>query len=250
MRYRGAMVAVASLLLAPAAQADVIGFGAGAALWQHTTSGTVRYQSDDDIDVRRSDNGLGLERERDAMVWAHLEHPVPVLPNIKLMHTRTTTEGRGNINQSFGAFNFNEDVDSRLQLRQLDAVLYWELLDNWVELDLGLQVKGLDGEAEVRSRTDPDRREHVSFSGALPMGYARVAFHVPGTGLALEAAGGAIGYDGHRVTDWQAQLSYRTAIGLGAVLGWREQRLKLDDLDDVTADIRIDGPYAGVFYRF
>ncbi|QKT03302.1 TIGR04219 family outer membrane beta-barrel protein [Ectothiorhodospiraceae bacterium 2226] len=248
MKPRTIAYAAAGLLMTPAAHADFLGFGAGAALWQHTPSGSVQYRGDE-IDMRDSGNGLGLDRDRDAMIWAHLEHPVPLLPNVRLMHTSVSNAGSGTLNHSFGSFNFSEAVDSSMDLRQLDAVLYWELLDNWVELDLGLQVKALDGEIEVRGRTS-GRQERAEFSGVLPMGYARAAFHLPLSGFAVELAGAGISYDGHRLTDLMAQVSYRSSFGLGVVAGWREQRLKLDDLDDVTADVTIDGPYAGLFYRF
>jgi len=70
-------------LLTPSvfATADIVGFSAGLGIWQSTPDGALGTTS---ISL---DNDLNLQEENANYAFVALEHPVPLLPNIRISYT-------------------------------------------------------------------------------------------------------------------------------------------------------------------
>ncbi|MDZ7669741.1 MAG: TIGR04219 family outer membrane beta-barrel protein [Gammaproteobacteria bacterium] len=238
-----------SLLMAAGVQAETLfGVYAGAGTWQQEFSGDVA-SGGEEVDLERD---LDFDRERNNVLYAGLEHGVPVLPNVRVNHARVAGEGRSVLTRTVEfrgeTFSISEDVASEVELTQSDAVLYYELLDNVVSLDLGIAARWIDGEIEVASESAVARAE---FEGVLPLLYARGRVDLPLTGLWAGAEAQGLAYDGHSLIDASAQIGWTSPVGLGAELGWRTLRLDLDDIDDIDhAEIDISGPYAAVNFYF
>ena len=147
------------------------------------------------------------------------------------------------------SFSTNEDIVSTLDLTHTDATLYYELLDNWVSLDLGLTVRAFEGEASIEG-IDSSSNEPVvaqqDIDVPIPMLYGKAKFELPFTGFAVEAEGNLIQVSGNGITDLSVKLGYESKIGLGAELGYRQFALELDDEDDFSAEINVDGIYLGL----
>lgn len=238
--------------LPAAAVADVVGVSVGAGVWNQEPSGEVRYRGDR-VDV---EDDLSIDSEMETFVWADLRHGVPLLPRLRLQYTPVDLSGDGSLVRSieFGGQTFtgSEDVASQIELEQTDVALYWTPWSTVVDLDLGVNIKYLDGRAEVDSQ-DRSRRESVEFSGPVPMAYAATEARLPGTGLFGGASGSYVTFDGSELVDIALRAGYRADLGAGSLAlegGWKYQNLELDDLDDVDADITIEGPYAGISARF
>lgn len=251
MRWKRVLGAgVIAAFAAPAAQALEV--GVGAQLWSHQAKGDFQYQGDE-WSVDDSKDGFGLDRNQDGVIWANFQHPVPLVPNLQVMHTRLGTDGEGEVTvkRDFGdeTYTAGQDVVTDLQLDQTDFTLYYRPLDRVLTFDFGVNVKYVDGEVQVENE-DGSQQEQTDFSGPLPMLYARAAIDLPLTGLRLEGAGSAVSYDGHSLTDLRGGLRYDVVAGLGVEAGYRQLRLELDDLDDVDTDMRVEGPYAGVSFVF
>lgn len=240
---------LAALLIGGTAQADTLfGLYAGAGSWQQDFSGDVAAGGED-IDVERD---LDFDRESNNMLYVALEHGVPVLPNIRVNHAKVAGSGRNVLERTVEfrgeTFLVSENVASQVSLTQTDAVFYYELLDNVVSLDLGLTARWVDGDVEVVSDSTMARAE---FKGVLPLLYGRTRFDLPLTGLWAGAEATGLAYDGHQLVDASAQVGWTSRIGLGAELGWRTLRLKLDDIDDIdNADVDISGPYFALNFHF
>ena len=226
----------------------LFGIYAGAGTWQQDYSGDVNSGLTD-VSI---ENDLGLEDENNNVLYVAIEHGVPVLPNIRAQYFNVDVEGDSvlsrNIEFNGQTFNLSDAVGTRVELSQSDAVLYYELLDNVVSLDLGLAVSWLEGEIEVRSTTDTARAD---FDEILPMLYAKARVDLPFTGLwaGLEAQG--VSYDGNSLTEFTAQLGWESDIGLGIEAGWRTLELELEDFDQVAnATLEVDGPYAALNFHF
>ena len=86
---------------------------------------SAAYLLNDVVDV---ENDLDLESDTNANLSAYLEHPVPVLPNVRLNYTRIEQSGSGEVSTQFDLVS--GDVDSDLDLSQFDVTLYYEVLDN------------------------------------------------------------------------------------------------------------------------
>ena len=144
------------VIAAPVATADVVGVGANVSYWDSDLSGKAG-KNNDVVDV---ENDLDLESDTNANLSAYLEHPVPVLPNVRLNYTRIEQSGSGEVSTQFDLVS--GDVDSDLDLNQFDVTLYYEVLDNWANLDLGVTAGNLDGELITRWRgSDTDEGRTV-----------------------------------------------------------------------------------------
>lgn len=249
-------IGLAALLAAStAAQAEFIGLEVGIAGWRADPSGWVESEKSNAVggavDLERD---LHLDSENTGFAWVRVVHPLPLLPNLKLSYTPMKFDGSGETTATidFGGTPISGDtqVDSELELNQWDAAFFYNLLDNVVELDLGVNIKVLDGYVRATSQTDPGLTQNQSFSAPIPMLYGRVGVDLPFTGFYVGAEGSAIGYSGHRLADFKANVRYTIAHIIGLEAGWRVQKLKLDDLKDISADIEVSGPYIGVAARF
>jgi len=241
------------LLLGPLpVAADVLGVQLGAGGWWYDISGTARYKSKDsanDIDVNKD---LGYNDDNLTYVYAVLEHPVPVLPNIKLSRSKIDSSASGTLRNSvvYGdiVFNANENVRSAVDLEQTDITLYYEVLDNVVSLDLGVNAKYVDSRMRISGETSGS--ESADVSGWVPMLYAAAGADLPFTGLSLNAEGSLIQYQDSKFYDYSVGARYASPWHVGVELGYRAIKLDLDDFDDSFADVEFDGPYAGLQLSF
>ena len=82
---------------------------------------------------------------------------MPLLPNIRLQHSDLNWSGNGWINAGTDLngtpFVVAEQADISLDLSHTDATFYYEVLDNVVDLDLGITARLFDGEASLIGAT-------------------------------------------------------------------------------------------------
>ncbi len=237
---------VAFSLLPLTASADFIGFAVGAAYWNPDPSGDVEYRN---LGKNDFSDDLKLGDTQETVLWALVEHPIPLLPNAKLMRTPLELEGKnGTLKADFGSVQANvPGIDTTVVLDQTDAILYYEVLDNWVNLDLGLNFKMIDGSVEVSGHGQYTKE---SFSATVPMLYANAMFEIPFTNFFAGVEGSLLSVEDNSVTDVIATVGYESDIGLGGVLGLRAQSLVLKDVDDVELDFTVSGPFAAIYYHF
>jgi outer membrane protein len=238
-------LAASLALLSPIAAADTIfGIYAGAGQWQADYSGNA---GDPSIDVKT----LGLNESDNNFFYIALEHPVPVIPNIKLQKVDISSQQTAEINQTFvidgTTFEADTTVTSDFDLSHIDMVLYYEVLDNWLNLDLGLNVRKFDGFVTAENEFT---NESVKLDEALPMLYVKAQFDLPFSGFSAGVEGSGVSYDGNRLIDYSAKVHYMfdSVLDLGVELGYRTMSLKIDE--DVTADVELKGPYASVLFHF
>ncbi len=239
-----------SLLLAPGlASADFIGFAAGVGMWQESPSGTFR-KTGDPIDVSL-ENDLFWGDESQTYFYATLEHPVPLLPNIRLSKINMDHGGSGTLTRSITingqTFNVSENVTSDASIEQLDMTLYWELLDNVVSLDVGLNAKQLKLDYTVTGSSSGTTSD--SFDEIIPMVYGLVGVS-PMPGLLISGEMSYVTYSGTTVSDFMAKVAYTTSFFLGVEAGYRQQKFILDDVAGSNSDITFSGPFAGVYLKF
>jgi len=137
-----------------------------------------------------------------------------------------------------------------VSLKSVDYTLYYEFLDNdLISLDAGLTLRQLEGDY-----VDSTNGVNESFDAPLPMGYLMAEVGIPMTPLTAFADVTAVGLSGDSYSDAQVGLSFM--INPGYVLDWsvragyRVQKLDLDDIDNVNADITIDGMFLGLEGHF
>lgn len=243
MKMKGVAAGVV-LALASGAQADtILGVYASAGVWDAGISGN--FHSEDlgstNIDAK---GDLGLKDDKQTVVSIALEHPIPVVPNILLRRTPLEFSGSKTTVVQFDNQTFAGVVDSKVDLTHTDATLYYEILDNWVNLDLGLTARLFDGQVALRSSGGQSGR--VDIDAPIPMLYAKAQFDLPFSGLKFAVEGNGVGYGGNTLTDVSAKIGYESKLRFGIEGGYRRFGLKLDDVDDFTGDLTIDGPFLAV----
>ena len=240
-------------LLTTLSMADVIGGELNLGFYNHAPSGYAQYQGDK-IDLGKD---LKWENQGDIFIKAYLEHPIPILPNIKLGYTSFGHSGSGSVDSSFKfggqQFSINSDIDTSFDLEMYDLTLYYEILDNWLNLDVGVNVKYMDGKITVQGSnliTKQLINESSEFQVPIPMLYAKARFDVPATDISLQAEGNYISYDGNTLYDAEVGLRYTFLLGLGLEAGYKTMKLKLNDVDDLSMDSDFSGAFGKLVWDF
>lgn len=254
LRSLGASLTLVAMAASTNSSADtILGIYAGAGVWDASIDGSIGVASDS-----ISTGELGIKDEQSQYFYVALEHPVPIIPNIRLQHTTLENDGYAVVEREFEfdgiTYPANAPTATKLDLSQTDVTLYYEILDNWVSLDLGLTAKILDGEATILATpegSDPVGSS-VELKGGVPMLYGMARFDLPLSGL---YAGGHINYfsyDNSTISDLDIKLGwmFESVLDVGAELGYRQFKLKLEDFDDADGDVTFDGPYLNLAVHF
>ena len=237
------------------AHADSLGVHAGAAQWSQAYSGSFSSAGDSGspstIDVQED---LALKDSDGMMYWVAFEHPVPVLPNLRYERSELKTDGVSTVSHltgiNFGddTFELGDELTTDFDLSHNDYVLYYEILDNWVNLDIGIDVKQFDGEIRLQANTEDEREK---LDAPVPLLYIAAKFDLPLTGLSIGGQAAGMSAGGVTLTDYRINLAYEFSFGLGLEAGQRVMTIELDDdEEDINGDLEFDGSYVGATFHF
>jgi len=241
MRRLFMILAGSAVLAAPVAQADVLGFGAQVGYWDSKLSGDVAANGGS-VDVK---DELDLDGESSSQFSLYLEHPIPLLPNVRVAYINIDQTARGQLSGNFDGISAGSDVRSDLELEQLDVTLYYEVLDNWVNLDLGLTVRDFSGDLLVQGNGQSSR---TTADAVVPMGYLAARFDLPFSAASVGIEGNAAAYSGDSLRDFNVYGQYQLSL-LQLRAGYRQIAVDYEDGDD-RFDVKINGPFvsAGVVF--
>ena len=217
---------------ASTAMADMASIHMGFGLWQANPAGELYgFSMDVDLNYKTSDNRF---------FYAAIEHPIPLLPNIRIQHNELETKGSGMIS--------TVPATSRTKLTHTDAVAYYELLDNWISFDLGLGVRRYDGASElILGGSQYSENEVDTYT---PNIYADANFDLPFTGFSVGGNFQGGSFDETEFTEFSLRASYMyDAIpDIGAELGYK--RHNLSRLNGLDIDADFEGPYLSLKLTF
>jgi len=243
-------IAAMTLLVATPGKADFVGFTIGASYWEPEVSGSFSSEGEADIDL--SDD-LGVDDPSESSLVISLEHPVPYLPNIRYQGVELDSSGRqaltGNITFEGETYSAGETVRTSLDLSHDDIVLYYEVLDNWVNLDIGLDVKRFDGEVSLVGSTNTITSS-IDVDETIPLLYLSAKFDLPFSGFYLGVDISNLSSGDSSVDDTTVKLGYESKSGFGLEGGIRQFNLELDDVDDLDSDLEYDGAFVNGFFHF
>ena len=225
--------------------ADTIGGEVSLGIYSHSPSGSASYTSTGKDATSSSDiqNTLGWSDNQDVTFKAYLEHPFPFIPNIKLGLTKLSHDGATKAKLfSWGdTIDYSGKIKSELSLQINDLTLYYEILDNWVETDIGITARYINGDININTQIS---KENVDFSTWIPMVYAKARFNVPTTDLSLQLEANAISYSGATFYDYELSARYSFTMGFGVEAGYRVLHL---DSDDLTAGLKSNMDFSGAY---
>jgi outer membrane protein len=233
------------------AQAEFVGLNIGASHWTPSISGSFNTGNDSSIDLV---DDLSIDNPSESSMVLILEHPIPVLPNIRYQGFNLDTSGsatlESDINFNGQTFSSGNQVTSTFDLSHDDIVLYYQLLDNWVNLDMGLDFKRFDGEVSLSGITSTS----VDVDETIPLFYLSARFDLPHSGFYVGADintnFSTFGIGNSTAEDSTLKLGYESGNGLGVEGGIKYFSLELDDVNDLDTDLKYDGIYFNGYYNF
>lgn len=233
------------------ARAEFIGLNIGASQWNPSLSGSFNSRQDDRIDLV---DDLDVDNPSKASMVLILEHPIPVLPNIRYQGFDLDTSGTSTLGSDLNfngtTFNSGNQVRSTFDLSHDDIVLYYELLNNWVNFDMGVDLKRFDGEVSLTGASSTS----VEVDETIPLLYLSARFDLPQPGFYIGAKLNSnildLGLSNSNAEDSTIMLGYESGKGLGVEGGYKYFSLELDDIDSLDTDLKYDGIYLNGYYNF
>lgn len=241
-------------LFCTSAQADtLLGLYIGGHMWANQAEGSFGEGNNNQAAFDFNDENQGS-------FFVALEHPIPLIPNIKIASTTLDTVGGANITGSFTfegeTYDANSTLDTTFDASYIDYTFYYELFDNDLFIfDFGLTVRDLDSQIKVVGDVSGiETNSDLSVSGMLPLLYVNTVIGLPFTGFNVFAEANFLSYDDNTVYDYQIGVSYALldnfAVDLDLTLGYRAVKLELNDIDDLYSDLTFDGVFAGATIHF
>lgn len=248
------LLALVLILFSSHAMADALGVRITGGIWKTDVSGTIRNSTNlaDTVDVQ---SDLHLDGGNQTFFDVYFEHFIPLIPNIRVGRTTLDMNGSGLTAKTFNykGTPFSGDLATDLKLDHTDITLYWRLLDNVVNFDLGVNAKIFDSNITIKSNTTA-QTVTGDFDGTVPMVYLAAAVDLPLSGLSLGGAGSFISFESDSISDVMFYIRYETDFFLGVEGGYRSFSIDIDDTNDladpVRAKVDIDGVYIHAFLHF
>ena len=143
--------------------------------------------------------------------------------------------------------NSGKGITSTVNLSQDDLVLYYQLSDKRLNLDLGVDLKSFDGEISLDGTS-------VSVDETIPLFYLSARIDLPYSGFYVGANINAnifdLGLSDSSAQDSTIMLGYESGNGLGIAGGFKTFSLDLNDVDQPDADLEYDGVFLNGYFNF
>jgi len=207
--------AVLALAIFAPMQAQAIGVEFGYASWMQDNSGTIAGTT-----VSPSSSSPG-------MIWAEVEHPVPMIPNVRYASSELSIGGAAN----------------SLNLQFNDFVLYYNLWDTLATVDVGAGIRDMSGSAVVASVSN------AIPSAPVPVVFVNLAGKIPGVGMTVGYRYTGISQGSSSVSSTELYANYEIMAGFEATLGMRDDSVNFDVTDGAIA-AKSSGTFIGVMYKF
>lgn len=257
-------------VLSANAQADtLLGLYIGGQIWANQAEGSFG-----EGELEDEQSTFSFKDKQQSNYFIALEHPIPLVPNLKIASTTLDTKGNTDLTNQFTfggeTYDVNAHVDAVLDLSYIDYTFYYEIFDNdLLTIDVGLTARDIDTHINASSvyssnsdsstgDTDGNTQQTITSelggSGIIPMLYVSTIVGLPFTGFNVFAEGNFVSYDDQTLYDYQVGVSYEVlnnlAIDLNVTLGYRTMKLELNDLDDLYSDLTFDGVFLGTVIHF
>ena len=235
-------LSVLTLSMAGTVRAEFIGLNINESHWASPTSNTFGETSDDAVDLT---DDLELTDPTETSRIIIFEHSVSALPNIRYQGSQLDSNSNINL-QTLGS---NDQGTSTFDISNDNLVLYYQLLDDGVDLDLGLDVKRIDGEVSY-SGSDST----VEIDETIPLLYLSARFDLPVNGLYVGANLNAdvidLGVSESSAHDSTIMLGYDSGNGLGLAGGYKHFSLDLNNSDAPDTDLEYDAIFLNGYINF
>ena len=262
------LLSAVAVLLVSTSASYAITIEGGAGGWKENPTGWIEYKKDNvsgtgvsattHVDLK---SDLHFSSKTRPEGWFAIKG-IPILPDVKVQYTKMKFTGSGtpSVNFTFGDITVNatDKVDAEFRANQVDITLTYgvpfvkALTAGKIDLNWGVNVKVIDGYAKVVAVspiTNDKKSESKSATIPVPMVHLDGAIK-PVEKLGLEFSGNWIGYSGSQFYDLTGEFKIYPVKRLFVGVGYRYQRLKIDDISDISSDIKIKGAFAEAGFTF
>jgi outer membrane protein len=180
-----------------------------------------------------------------------LEHPIALLPNVRYQgFNLDSTDSSGVSSESNSAATNGKTTANSFDLNNQDIVLYYQLLNNWVDLDMGVDLKRFDGQVSQAGVTG----NNIEVDETIPLLYLSARVDLPVNGLYVGANINAnvinLGVSQSTAQDSTITLGYESGTGLGIEGGFKSFSVELNNTENLTTNFEYDGLFLNGYYNF
>jgi outer membrane protein len=182
-----------------------------------------------------------------------LEHPISALPNIRYQSYNMGSSDSPSLSRQFsfnqGSLGVGGDSNTSYDLANNDLVLYYQLLNNWMDLNMGVDLKRLDGQV---SQSGPGN--NINIDETIPLFHLSARVDLPINGLFVGANINTsivnLGISESGAQDSTIMLGFENGTGLGIAGGIKSFSLELDNSTDSSTDLGYDGLFVNGYLNF
>ena len=247
MLKKSAILAAIIFASTTTAHADLLDLNVGLNYWNNNMKVGGTYEG--------YYNSFKNEHDFKPVIWAKVEHKVPVLPNFKLRYTdlehdaKTTITGSIKIDDKVYTDQANIKIDAKLS--HFDVTPYYNVLNNDI-LSLGIGINLKIGDFKIEA-TDGITSAKIDYKGVAPLPYACSEIKLPfDISLKGDVAGLAIGdyafYDAEIALEWE--MFDVADVGASVEAGYRKIYASADDVEDLDLTYKSDGFFAGISVNY
>jgi outer membrane protein len=255
-------------LLAGSSKAGpLIDFEASIGLIQQKPRGYLSYEAESDADRIDVKNDANLGDKTKSWVKLKLEHPIPIIPNIKLAYMPMKFDGSGRLEREikWGDYTYqaNADFNLSVKLDRVDTTLYYNFpfiktaTAGKLDVEFGLNVRTIMFDGKLSGRESGSGRsisESKSITLPIPMGHLAAEIR-PINQVSLVGELNYISYSKNTYYDYAVGLRLnshgfvKTTLKHFVEIGYRYEKFKIDE-EGVKADLKVKGLYGLVGVRF
>ncbi len=252
-------------LLAGSSKAGfLIDFEASIGAVQQKPRGYVSYEAESDNDRIDVKNDARLGDKTKPWAKLKLEHPIPVIPNIKLAYMPMKFDGSGRVEREINwgdeRYNLNAGFNLSVKLDRVDTTLYYNFpfiktaTAGKLDVEFGLNIRTIMFDGKLSGTTVDNRSVTESKSITLPIPMGHLAAEIrPISLVSLVGELNYIGYKNNAYYDYVAGLRLNPPVQIPlkpfVEVGYRHEKLKIDE-EGVKTDLKVKGLYALVGVRF
>jgi len=210
-------------------------------------SGWVKYKGNE-IDVK---DDLHLDDKTKFSASMEWKHKIKLLPDVKVDYLHVETSGTGTISKdiTFGdvTFKVNDRIHTDFKADQIDVTFFYNPVEREkLNIQVGLGFKYLTGHVNLKSLTT-GTYSNTDYDIPVPYLYASAITRF--SHFCFGAEGKGLFYSGSYFYDWKLKGGVKYGRVFASV-GYKYERLKIDDIENLSTDLKIKGIFGEVGVRF
>jgi outer membrane protein len=240
-------IIVLFILITNISLADTIfTFHTGVQTWLHDNSGELslndrRYRGSEKIDQNN---------KHDLSLFIAIEHSIPFLPHIKLRQSNLKiSHFFESLCGGTGTLPINCFPRPSIDLNHLDTTLYYEISDNWINLDLGLSFLYFNGNVEFNFQ-ESDPINHIDYNEVVTAIYGKAQFALPISGLSTSITANIGTFSSNTIIDFEVAAQYEIGLGFNIETGYRQQIIDFEDIAGSRTESQSKGLFAALNFHF